>query len=121
MGAVRRNRQCAHRSAVTAQLRLRWAEYEGQQKNEARKFHWVRHWHPKSSSISGNSALGFHAEGSHTRAHSLIAQGRKKCLHPLPFTSTVGDKKIIVLRRDGQKTESVKLGHRLDGDAPVGA
>src|SRR5262245_10484007 len=107
---------------MTAQLRLRRTKCEGQQhENQAEKFHWVRHRHPISSSISGHSALGFHADGAHTRAHALVAHGGKKCFYPRPLAPTVGDKKIIMLRRDGQKTETVKLGHRLDSDAPVGA
>ena len=41
-------------------------------------------------------------------------------MHPGPFTSAVGDKKIKMLRREGQKTKAVKLGYWLDSDAPVG-
>src|SRR5665811_2511179 len=68
-----------------------------------------------------NSLRRAHAERPDAGAHFFVAQRRKERLHRRAPRAALDHEKIVVFRRQRQKAEAVELGHRLDGDAPIGA
>jgi hypothetical protein len=51
----------------------------------------------------------------------LVPQNLNKglgCRAPMP---RLDHQEVVVLRRDGEKTETVEVGHRRDRDTPIGA
>src|SRR5262249_45942664 len=68
-----------------------------------------------------SAAIRLHAECADPCAHAIITQRGKKHPHTRTLTPVINDKKIVVFRRNRQKTEAVQLRYRLDGESPVGA
>src|SRR5215831_7208160 len=74
------------------------------------------------ASLKQKSGIGrAHAERANLLAHFLIAQRGEKSGDRGAVAAAFDQEKIVVLGRDRQKTEPVKTGNRLDGDAPIRA
>src|SRR5664280_2543145 len=63
----------------------------------------------------------FHPERRNARACRGFAQGREEGPRRRPLHAAFNQQEIVMFRRQRQEAEAVELGHRLDGDAPVGA
>src|SRR4029077_15968650 len=116
--SIRSDRERAHRSTMSAQLRLR-GKREQQQQDWAKPFDRLEHRH--SNYLVASAAIGLHTECADPCAHTIITQRGEKYLHTWALTPIINDKKIVVFRRNRQKSETVQFRHRFDGKSPVGA
>src|SRR5262249_44457036 len=74
------------------------------------------------ASLKPKSGIGrAHAERANFLAHFLIAQRGEKSGDRGAVAAAFDQEKVVIFRRDRQKTEPVKTGNRLNGDAPIRA
>src|SRR5262249_47213383 len=74
------------------------------------------------ASLKPKSGIGrAHAERANLLAHFLIAARGENRSDRGAVVAAFDQEKVVILGRDRQKTEPVKTGNRLDGDAPIRA
>ena len=54
-------------------------------------------------------------------AENVLYNDGEECLRGRPVAATLDQEEIIMLGRQRQEAEPIERGHRVDGDAPIGA